>query len=104
MKKNKQRSQQKAQLKANRKQAQKAVKAALVADLTTLISTFAEPNKKLKKLVEKAATAFSKEIDKTAKPVIEAPEAKAQVTTTVEAEKKVNKSRIVKKTDQEATK
>jgi len=69
MKKNK----EKAQLKANRKQSLKAVKTTLVNDLTNLISIYAEPNKKLKKLVEKAAATFAKEIEKTAKPIIEAP-------------------------------
>lgn len=69
MKKNK----QKAQLKANRKQSVKAIKATLINDLTNLISTFAEPNKKLKKLIEKSATSFAKEIEKAAKPVIESP-------------------------------
>ncbi|WP_113634841.1 hypothetical protein [Nubsella zeaxanthinifaciens] len=69
MKKNK----QKAQLKANRKKSIKAVKANLVNDLSNLISSFAEPNRKLKKLIEKAASSFAKEIEKTAKPVTEAP-------------------------------
>lgn len=96
---------QKAQQKADRKKAEKAVKAALIGELTTLISTFAEPNKKLKKLVEKAASAFAKEIDKTAKPIInEAPEIKEEETTTVKEEKKITKPRAVKKTEKEATK
>lgn len=108
MKKDKQKAQQrasqKAQLKTNRKKAEKAVKSTLITELTTLISTFAEPNKKLKKLIEKAATVFSKEIDKTAKPLIEAPEIKTEESATVVEEKKVTKPRAVKKTEKEATK
>mgnify|MGYP003574889904 CR=1 FL=1 len=104
MKKNKQKAQEKAQLKANRKKAEKAVKAALITELTTLISTFAEPNKKLKKLVEKAATVFSKEIDKTAKPLVEATDVKTAETTPVAEEKKAEKPHTIKKTEKEATK
>lgn len=104
MKKEKQRAQQKAQLKNNRKKAEKAIKAALLGELTTLISTFAAPNKKLKKLVEKAATAFAKEIDKTAKPVNEASEIKKEEIITVTEEKKIAKPRTVKKIEKEATK
>ncbi|MFN0256562.1 hypothetical protein [Pedobacter ureilyticus] len=104
MKKDKHRAQEKAQLKANRKQAEKAIKAALIIELTTLISTFAEPNKKLKKLVEKAASAFSKEIDKTAKPVTETQALKKEETAPVVEEKKAIKPRTVKKTEKEATK
>ncbi|MDQ8003579.1 MAG: hypothetical protein REI64_02200 [Pedobacter sp.] len=104
MKKDKQRAQQKAQLKTNRKQAEKAIKAALITELTTLVGTFAEPNKKLKKLIEKTASAFSKEIDKTAKPIVEALAAKTEEVAPVAAEKKVAKPRAVKKTEKEATK
>ena len=103
MKKEKQRAQQKAQLKNNRKKAEKAIKAALLGELTTLISTFAAPNKKLKKLVEKTAGAFAKEIDKTAKPLVEIPVVKAEETT-VTTEQKVTKPRMVKKTKKDATK
>lgn len=95
----------KAQQKADRKKAEKAVKAALIGELTTLISTFAEPNKKLKKLVEKAAAAFSKEIDKTAKPIpSEIKEIKREETTVTTEEKKITKPRTAKKTEKEATK
>jgi CHASE3 domain sensor protein len=111
MKKDKQRTQraqqkalEKAQLKANRKQAEKAVKATLITELTTLVSTFAEPNKKLKKLIEKAASAFAKEIDKTAKPVVEALATKTEEAAPVAKEKKAAKPRTVKKTEKEATK
>ncbi|WAC40286.1 hypothetical protein [Pedobacter sp. SL55] len=94
---------QKAQQKANRKKAEKAVKAALINELTTLISSFAIPNKKLKKLIDKAATAFSKEIDKTAKPIIEVEQIKEEATA-ITKEKKITKPRAVKKVDKEATK
>lgn len=92
MKKNK----EKAQLKANRKQSLKAVKNTLVNDLTNLISTYAEPNKKLKKLVEKAAATFAKEIEKTAKPVNEVPIAANNVEAK-EQDAKTTKPRIAKK-------
>lgn len=106
MKKNKHRVQEKAQLKANRKKAVKAVKAALISEFTTLISTFAEPNKKLKKLIEKAATVFSTEIDKTAKPVVETETSAIKTEESIPAveEKKTTKSRVTKKTAKEATK
>jgi hypothetical protein len=94
---------QKAQLKANRKKAEKAVKATLITELTTLIGTFAEPNKKLKKLIEKAASAFAKEIDKTAKPIEEAP-IQTEEATPVVATKKPAKAAAVKKTEKAATK
>lgn len=99
MKKNK----QKAQLKANRKKAEKAVKAALINDLTTLVSTYAEPNKKLKKLIEKAASAFSKEVDKTAKPIAEVV-VKADEAVPVATEKKPAKAATIKKGEKVATK
>lgn len=113
MKKDKQKAQlkalEKAQLKANRKKAEKAVKASLIAELTTLIGTFAEPNKKLKKLVEKSASAFAKEIDKTAKPIEETPVKDAAPTKTEEvapavAIKKPTKAATTKKIEKVTTK
>lgn len=102
MKKDKQRAQQKAELKTNRKKAEKAVKAALVTELTTVVGTFAEPNKKLKKLIGKAASAFAKEIDKTAKP-IEIIAAKTEEVEPI-VEKAVTKAPAVKKNVKTATK
>ena len=99
MKKDKQQAQQK----ANRKLAEKAIKAALATELITLISTFAEPNKKLKKLIGKATAAFAKEINKTAKPLIETPIVETPAantsTETQPAPKKVTKPRTIKKAD-----
>lgn len=101
---------QKAQAKANRKKAEKAVKAVLITELTTLVSTFAAPNKKLKKLIEKTASAFSKEIDKTAKPIVEvsvsveeAPVKGEEVAVTI-ATKKPTKATTAKKTEKVTTK
>lgn len=99
MKKDKKSAQQKAQRKTNRKQAEKAVKAALITELTTLINTFAEPNKKLKKLIEKTASAFAKKIDKTAKPIVETPTSKTEEVAPAVEEKKVAKPRAIKKTE-----
>lgn len=104
MKKDKQRAQRKAQQKTDRKKAEKAVKAALITELTAVISTFATPNKKLKKIIEKSASAFAKEIDKTAKPVVEEVTAKAEETTPVAPVKKAAKNSAIKKTEKAATK
>ncbi|WP_343532553.1 hypothetical protein [Pedobacter sp.] len=95
---------QKAQIKAERKKAEKIIKATLIAELTTVASKFAEPSKKLKKLIEKTASAFAKEINKNIKPVEKvAPEKQAE-TTAAAAPAKVSKPRTTQKTEKEATK
>jgi len=95
---------QKAQIKADRKKAEKVIKATLITELTTVASKFAEPSKKLKKLIEKAASAFAKEINKNIKPVEKVTTEKPAETAPVAAAVKVSKPRATQKTEKGATK
>jgi hypothetical protein len=94
---------QKAQIKADRKKAEKVLKATLITELTALASKFAEPSKKLKKLIEKTATAFAKEINKNIKPTEKAKPDQTVETVPVAAPAKVSRPRATKKTEKETT-
>ncbi|WP_113661475.1 hypothetical protein [Pedobacter nanyangensis] len=95
---------QKAQVKADRKKAEKVIKATLITELTTLASKFAEPSKKLKKLIEKSASAFAKEINKNIKPAEKVATEKPVETTETATPAKVSKPRAAKKTEKETAK
>lgn len=92
---------QKAQIKADRKKAEKVIKATLITELTTVASKFAEPSKKLKKLIEKTASAFAKEINKNIKPTEKAKPDQTVETAPVATPAKVSKARATKKTEKE---
>jgi|GEM_PF-3280623 len=92
---------QKTQVKADRKKAEKVIKATLIAELTTVASKFAEPSKKLKKLIEKTASTFAKEINKNIKPTEKAATDNNVETASVATPVKVSKPRTTKKTEKE---
>ncbi|WP_199120441.1 hypothetical protein [Pedobacter sp. ASV28] len=66
MKKNK----EKAQAKANKKKQEKTIKVHLISGIHAIVIQLGEPSKKLRKLIEKSAASFSKEMAKTIKPSI----------------------------------
>jgi len=78
MKKNK----EKAQAKANQKKQEKAIKIHLISGISDIVNQLGEPSKKLRKLIEKSAASFSKEMAKTIKPNL----AEKEKPTTVEVE------------------